>query len=345
MAVVLRLPATQKPPATGAEFLDLLEQGGGSVQVVDPLDTVRAAWRRFLHAVKQSGEVPAGWYLLHRGRDSGDLTMELRRGEHPFRQYQRPAQPSPIPVPDELVDPHAVVNRLRDVPHRLPTSPENRSRTLMIIQALAVAALARGHRVKSGPGDVLAIVEVDGEEYSVRISEETGARWSLRLVLRLEGRSGEPAQWTDHARRRVEDELPVVLAEIERRAAAVFAEREARQRAESQRLEDKRQRRIIKRRDTAVRAEVAAWRLAQHIRGHCDELEAAGMPPGDPWLVWAREYAAHVDPLADPPGLPPDPSPDEDDRDEPRATPTYRAAASLPPAPKPWHPNRRWYHG
>lgn len=123
------------------------------------------------------------------------------------------------------------------------------------------------------------------------------------------------------------------------------AERDAQQRAELQRQEDKRQRRIIKRRDKALRAEVAAWRLAQDIRGHCDELEVAGMPTGDPWLAWARDYAAGIDPLADPPGLPPDPSPDEEDRDERRATPTYQAAEHLPPSPKPWHPNRRWYHG
>ncbi|MFY1668545.1 hypothetical protein ACN27G_01095 [Plantactinospora sp. WMMB334] len=345
MAAVLCLPATQKPPATAAEFLDLLEQGGGSVQVVGPSDTVRAAWRRFLHAVKRSGEVPSGWHLLHRGRDSGDLTMELRRGEHPFREYQRSAQPSRIPVSEELVDPHPVVNRLRDMPHRLPASTQNRSRTLMIIQALADAAQARGHRVKSGPEDVLTVVEVDGEGYGVRIFEETGARWSLRLVLQVDGAGGEPARWTDYARRRVEDDLAEVLAEIERRAAAVRVERETEQRVERQRLEDKRQRRIIKRRDKVLRAEVAAWRLAQDIRGHCDELEVAGMPVGDPWLVWAREYAARIDPLADAPGLPPDASPDEDDRDEPRAAPTDRASDCLPSLPKPWHPNRRWYHG
>ncbi|MFV2019250.1 hypothetical protein [Micromonospora sp. LOL_023] len=345
MAEVLRLPATQKPPATGAEFLDLLEQGGGSVQVADPSDTVRSAWRRFLHAVKQSGEVPSGWHLLHRGRDSGDLTMELRRGEHPFRQYQGIAQPSPIQVPEELIDPHPVVNRLRDMPHRLPASPGNRTRTLTIIQALVDAAQARGHRVKSGLEDVLAIVEVDGEGYGVRIAEETGARWSLRLVLQIEAAGGEPARWTDHARRRVEDELPAVLAEIELRAAAIRVEREAQQRAERQRLEDKRLRRITKRRDKALRAEVAAWRLARDIRGHCDQLETAGMPAGDPWLVWAREYAADIDPLADPPGLPPQPSPDEDDRDGPRATLTHRAPEPLQASPMPWHPNRRWYHG
>jgi hypothetical protein len=338
---VLRLPATHMPPTTAAEFLDLLERGGGSVQLVDPPDQVRAAWRRLLHAVRQSGDVPSGWHLLHRGRDGGDLTIELRRGEHPCRQYRRAEQASTIPVPEELVDAHPVVDRLRDVPHRLPASAQNRSRTLMIIQALAQAVQANGYRVKSGPEDVLAIVEADGVEYGLRITEEPGTRWTLRLVLTIEGAGGGPARWTDHARRRVEDDLPAVLAEIERRAGVVRAEREA----QRQRLEDKRQRRIIKRRDKVLRAEVAAWRLACDIRANCDEMAAAGMPADDPWLVWARGYAADVDPLADPPGPPPDPSPKEEDDDEPRAAPVNRAAVSSPPPPKPWHPNRRWYHG
>jgi hypothetical protein len=337
---VLRLPATHEPPATGAELLDLLEQGDGSVQIVDPPDKVRAAWRRFLHAVKQSGDVPSGWHLLHRGRDSGDLTIELRRGEHPSRQYRRSPRPSTIPVPDELVDPHPVVDKLRDEPHRLPSSEENRSRTLMIVQALMQAALDKGHRVKPGAGNVLAIVEVEGEEYGVRIIEETGARWALRLVLEVEGTGGEPRRWSDYARRRIEDDLPEVLADIEHRAASVRVEREARHRAEQKRLEDERQRRIIKRRDKVLRAEVAAWRLAQDIRNHCDELEAAGMPAEDRWLVWARAYASDIDPLRDPPKPPPDPSSPEDD--EPRTAPPYQPPS--PSSPKPWHPNRRWYH-
>ncbi len=211
----------------------------------------------------------------------------------------------------------------------------------MIVQALAQAAQAKGHQVKSGAEDVLAVIEVDGDGYGVRIFEEAGARWTLRLVLEIEGAGGGPARWTDYARRRVEDDLPEVLQEIERRAAAVRGEREAQQRAEQQHREEKRQRRIIKRRDKVLRAEVTAWRLAQEIRSHGDQMVADGMPADDPWLLWARRYAAEIDPLRDPPGAPPDPSPNEED-DERRADPVRRTQT---PPPKPWHPNRRWYHG
>lgn len=34
------------------------------------------------------------------------LTIELRRGGHPSRRYRRSAQPSTVPVPDEMIDPH-----------------------------------------------------------------------------------------------------------------------------------------------------------------------------------------------------------------------------------------------
>jgi hypothetical protein len=106
---------------------------------------------------------------------------------------------------------------------------------------------------------------------------------------------------------------------------------------------EKRQRRIVKRRDKVLREQVAAWKLAEQIRGHCDQLVAAGMPADDSWVVWARAYAAEIDPLGDPPVAPPDPSP-TDQAQEPPAAPVMKRSSPFPP-PQPWHPNRRWYHG
>jgi hypothetical protein len=341
MVDVLRLPAGRKPPLTTAVLLDLLEEGGGSVQVADPPDEVRAAWRRLLHAVKQGGEVPTGWYLLHRGRNRGDLTIELRPGEHPSGRYRRPAEPSSIPVPVELGAAHPAVDRLRDEPHRLPASTANRSRALMIVQALADAAVAKGHAVVSGEQDVLIVVEVDGQRYGVRIAEEAGTRWTLRLALEIDGAGKGISRWVDYAHPRVEDDLAEGLAEIERRATAVRAEQRAQQCAERQRLEDKRLRQVIKRRDKVLREQVAAWKLAQQIRAHCDQLVAAGMPADDPWVMWASAFAAGIDPLGHPPAAPPDPSPTEKAQE-------LSPAPVMPspfPRPQPWHPNRRWYHG
>ncbi|MBO3738126.1 hypothetical protein [Actinoplanes flavus] len=340
---MLSLPAGRKPPSTAAGLLDLLEEGGGAVQVKSPPEEVRAAWRRLLHAVKQNGEVPAGWHLLHRGRNEGDLTIELRPGEHPAARYRRPAAASAVPVPAEVVDPHPVVDRLCDQPDRLPASAANRSRTLMIVQALADAASSKGYRVASGERDTLVVVEVADQRYGVRIAEETGKRWNLRLVVELDGPGEGVSRWADYAQRNVEADLPEVLKEMERRTSDLRAQRDARQRAEQRRLEQKRQRKIIKRRDKVLREQVAAWKLARQIRDHCDQLLASGMPADDSWLVWARTYAAQVDPLCDPPVAPPDPSPTEPAED-PSAEPIAEMPSALVPQ-KSWHPNRRWYHG
>jgi len=92
------LPCGTPPPATPAALLNLLEQAGGVMQVIDPPEDVRAAWRSLLHVVRRDGHVPEGWHLLHRGRNVGDLVIELRPGEHPARRY-RPSATGSIAVP------------------------------------------------------------------------------------------------------------------------------------------------------------------------------------------------------------------------------------------------------
>lgn len=164
----------------------------GSVQVMDPPPQVRAAWRRFLHGVKQRGGVPTELHLLHRGRDSGDLTIELRPGPHPSRRY-RPAVTAAtlpefhrgLPIPRRLVRPHPVVAALRNEPHRLPASPGNRSRCLLMLQALA-GAVGDGESVCAGSGDTLMVLVVRGCRYGVGVAERVGARWPQgRLTLHL----------------------------------------------------------------------------------------------------------------------------------------------------------------
>ncbi|MEW2426546.1 hypothetical protein AB0877_00890 [Micromonospora sp. NPDC047644] len=81
------LPGCAMPPASVQGLLDLLEKAEGSVQVLDPSEEVRAAWRRLVHAVPSGGHIQ-GWHLVHRGRNTGDLGIELRRGRHPSKQYQ-----------------------------------------------------------------------------------------------------------------------------------------------------------------------------------------------------------------------------------------------------------------
>ncbi|MEU8015992.1 hypothetical protein AB0B74_08500 [Micromonospora parva] len=335
------LPGSTMPPASVQGLLDLLDEAKGSVQVLDPAEEVRAAWRRLIHAVRSGGLVPKGWHLVHRGRNTGDLVIELRRGRHPSKQYQ-PASPSSVPVPELLVDPHPVIDRLREQPSRLPESDENRSRTLLILQALCLEAERREWALRSGTDALLSVV-VDDQPLEVRVREEKGARWALRLVLTVTDPDAGVAEWKDYARKRLEDELPAILTDLRQRGRRLRDCREAAARSEQLRLRQERDRVVTAHRDQVLRQQVAAWLLAEDIRSYCADLVTAGMRLDDPWLAWAHTYADDLDPLAAPPGVPSDPPASA-------AVPTPRQqhadrTASAPRPYQPWHPNRRWYHG
>ncbi len=340
------MPATTLPPATAGGLLDLLERRGGVVRVSDPPEAVRAAWRRLLHACKLGGHVPEGWHLRHRGRDAGDLVIELRVGEHPAKCYQ-PTRTPTLAVPELLTDPHPIVDALRNQPGRLPASPINRSRTLLLLESLVREAQRRGY-VVHGAGESASTVlsiEVAGQQYTVTVYEETGARWTLRLCLNLHGPGQGRDLWTDYVRRPVEVELSAILDEIARRAAEITAEEERRQRAQTERQEREEQRQVTEHRAQVLHEQVTAWRLAEDIRHHCGELVAAGLPRGDGWLRWAGEYAESLDPTLDPPGLPAPPTEEElaRQRYERRAERQRRDRGEVE-RPRPWHPNRRWWH-
>lgn len=332
------LPGSTKPPASVQGLLDLLEKAGGSLQVLDPPEQVRAAWRRLIHAMRSGGKVPKGWHLVHRGRDAGDLVIELRRGRHPSKHYQPKARSS-APIPDSLVNPHPVVDGLRDQPSRLPASDENRSRALLLLQSICKDAESRGWVVRVGKEALLSVV-VNDQPIEVRMREESGSRWTLRLVLTVTDTDGGVAEWKDYARKRLEHELPAVLSDLRQRGRRLHDRREAAVRAEQRRLQQERDRVVTSHRDQVLRDQVGAWLLAGDIRSYCGDLVAAGMPPEDPWLSWAHTYADGLDPLADPPGVPDDPPPTAT---APRRRHDERI--SPPPPQRPWHPNRRWYHG
>jgi hypothetical protein len=340
------LPASTRPPATAAGLLELLDRSGGVVRVVDPSEQVRAAWRRLLHACKQGVHVPEGWHLRHSGRNAGDLVIELRVGEHPAHRYQPNRAPA-LRVPEALTDPHPIVDALRSQPQRLPASPTNRSRTLLLLEALIREAQRRGYSVHGGKESTSTLVgiEVGGQQFGVGLHEETGARWALRLCLNVHGPGQGRNQWADHAQRPLEVELLAILDEIAERGTRIAAEQELKQRQEAERQDRERQRLITEHRARILRDQVTAWRLAEDIRRHCADLVAAGLPRADGWLRWARDYADSLDPLLDPPGLPAEPTDDELEeqrREQRRRQQRYDRAREEPP--RPWHPNRRWWH-
>ena len=78
---------------------------------------------------------------------------------------------------------------------------------------------------------------------------------------------------------------------------------------------DARARFIQAHRGEVLRSQVQAWRLAGDIAAFCDAAEqAAAMDPqraasAAPWVAWARDYAARLDPTRGPLSMPPDPNP------------------------------------
>lgn len=334
-----RTDAQVPVPSTTEEFLEALEHAGGELRVTSPSDDVRAAWRRVIHRVRQGKHVPEGWHLLHRGRDSGDLVIEMRRGEHPADKYRRP-EGEPVRIPAELTKPHPVARALRGAPERLPASQANRGRAVMIAHALAEEAERRGLTVVTGTGDVILQVQALDTRYAVRMNEESGARWNLRLVLEIEGPGAAASnRWCDRASWHIEDALGQVLDEIIRWAEAARRGTEEKERRETERKAAERARAIREHRGQILRAQVAAWREAERIRQHCDQLVAAGMPEQDEWVTWARARADEIDPLTDPPGMPPPPTGQPTQQ---RLAPVLESRVKLPEA-NPWHPNRKWW--
>lgn len=331
------------PPLTVQKLLDLLEESGGGVQVLDPPKSVRAAWRSLLHVLRSGGHVPDGWHLTQRGRDSGDLVMQLRPGTHPSKRYQPIRSQGTATVSADLTDAHPVIDTLRNQPHRLPASDTNRSRVLLLLQTIAVSLAADGHSIQHGAKETLMVVATGPSSVAIRAWEETGKRWSLRLALAADGPGKDSTTWNDYATQPLEDQLSDILNGIRGGLAAEESRRRADDQARQARREHELEREVTVRRAAAVREQVRRWRMAREIRAHCADLHASGMPASDPWLEWALDYADSIDPLADPPSIPDD------------SEPTARAATieSVPERPREassdlgaqqWHPNRRWYH-
>lgn len=280
---------------------------------------------------------------MHRGRDRGDLVIEMRPGAHPSAKYRK-GDKHPLPVPDLVIDPHPVVAALRDDDGRLPESPGNRGRAVMIAQAIAEEATRRDIGVRGGGDGFLMEIVVGDLTYRLRVTEETSARWMLRLVLDLAGPGLDvPRRWTDRAKRRVEDDLGQVLEEIVGHADTTqrrIAEREG---AEARRLADMQEKALRTYRAKVLGKQVEAWCQAHRIRRHCDELVAAGMHSDDTWVQWARARADEIDPLLDPPGLPDPANADDISEDEPAHFVPSPFARVRREVPKSWHPKRRWW--
>lgn len=326
----VRAAAARQFAVSPAELMSMLEREGGTVTVADPDPHLRAAWRRTIDAVKRAGLEPEGQHLRHRGRDRGDLIIELRSGEHPVQQHAR-TRPPAVAVPQAVDALHpATAGEFTGI------SEQSQGRGQLLAHALAVAAAERGIDVGGPEGSYSLVFRRSGRQVGLHVYEEQEARnvlpdpdsleagpaydWqrvqveerevpSGRLVMEFDGdahSSGRRRRFADRQRWRLDDRLGDVLAEVEQRIEELRERQDARERADRERQQawetavaKARQEFHQSRRVAALDAQLDGWEKAQRIRAYCEALTAMHDDRDAQraeWITWARSYADQLDP-------------------------------------------------
>lgn len=315
------------------DLLSELEAADGVHRVADPTDRVRAAYRRAIRAAISSGAVPDGYRLIHTGRDRGDLVIRLV----PFAERPPYQKPQRISVPSAADPDHPLVRAIAVQAEHMLISPPLPPRALAIVQALAEECDRRGHRLDVASDRPLGLhMTVQSHAFDLDLYEEqdevehvadkevaaTKYAWqrvrprvvtlpSGRLALRLRD-EWHRRIWADRTRWRLEEKLPAVLAEIERRADEGEQRRLSVEQAAVERHRRwtdamaQAQRRFIDNLNRErLRQQVGDCQLAAAIRVYCDATEQAAvaadpatqLPAVNEWLEWCRAEADRIDPL------------------------------------------------
>jgi hypothetical protein len=150
------------------------------------------------------------------------------------------------------------------------------------------------------------------------------------LTLAARGDADEYAQkrWSELEGRRLEDRLNAVVAWFYKASEQIKTRRVERAEREKQWAEERRLREEAERRRwenerklKELEEEAAAWRRARCIREYVDAAERAALADGGvieagselgKWIVWARQQADEIDPLA----APDEDAHDDEDRDD-----------------------------
>jgi hypothetical protein len=145
---------------------------------------------------------------------------------------------------------------------------------------------------------------------------------TLSLVDAGYRREGRPASWSDRKSWSLEEKLPEVLLELERRAGedARAAEEEHQRAVEAQRkweadIERAKELFAEAHRANELRSQINARREAEAMRAYLAELEVAHGESAESaeWIAWIRSYIAKRDPLTNAPEMPASPDISRDD--------------------------------
>ncbi|GAA2004306.1 hypothetical protein [Catenulispora subtropica] len=314
--------------------------------IVSPSASEIARWREIAACARRLQLPPAGHRLTARVTADKNLLICLQAEASAGTPAVLTPELPDVPLPEPGAELHPAAVAALQLPQRMRVCPNCAPRAAQILSALAFAAIRLGHTAEAaadGSNAVVTLTVVDCR-YDVTIVEDfetapaarapkytwqrvtdfdqapTG-RLSLVIVWRTD-RAGGRSTWGDRKRWRLEDKLPEVLAEMLRGSAAaqqakVIAEQAAAERRASWEaaMLDARARFAQAHRAEVLRSQVQAWRLAGDIAAFCDAAEhAAASDPqraasAAPWLAWARDYAAGLDPTCRPLAMPPDPDP------------------------------------
>lgn len=155
-------------------LFDRLDAGGGTLRIAEPDRESRARWRRVIHAAKAGARVPAGYHLRHRGRDRGDLVIELVKGDHPQARYwQRDMESCRVGVLVEHADEIDPLTRQFVESRREAMSAHTVTRTEQLVNALVGTAKQRGHLIRLDGEPVPALtIDVEGCAFGLTLFEE-----------------------------------------------------------------------------------------------------------------------------------------------------------------------------
>lgn len=344
--------ASRERPVTGLRPVDQmladLIAAGGTLDVTDG----HGYYEGLVSAATRHGKVPEGKLL--------QVVAGRRWGERILRLMDEPAWMTatlaPIPIAERLTRPHPAVTALRsDREHRLRYKGDVRQRGLRLLDALAKEAARRGHTVtcpsieqarRNQPGDLL--IDISGHPHALHVTEDTDKvpheptqkelrnfeRWgypripkydkvpSGRLIITVNG--GIPIRQSTFSETKtpdLSDRLPVLLQELELRAAAAEERRKAREREaeEKRRLwQQVHDEAIVVLRDhhraAALTEQAEQWRQARALTEYVDAMETHiatlhgdEKTQAEEWLAWARAHLATSGPFNRPLTMPPDP--------------------------------------
>ncbi|GAA3626023.1 hypothetical protein GCM10022419_134490 [Nonomuraea rosea] len=155
------------PKDLPADLIRRLQLEDGTIQLDDPTDDVRAAYRRAINAVKRRGLIPEGFQLLHTGRDKGPLIIKLApAGRDVETEWNRIR----LAARDELtgVDLFA---RLETDSGSIDVSNTVLPRAIQLLRTLSQTADRRGHVFGMSRKTGRLYIRVREHLYTIGISE------------------------------------------------------------------------------------------------------------------------------------------------------------------------------